>query len=159
MDILKQSKFLLIIKISLLCILFVECDNSKKNSYSNDCYNDSIIHLRQTQEKISIIFTGNYRNENLKDLTIQQINKTGKENLDYEILNNFSDNTIQLKNKLSISYNDSIIVSFNNKNKIKLYNFRNTPHYGGKKMIGCYLGYCILKNDTIVAVNGDLYLK
>lgn len=148
-----------------LCLLFVlffySCGNFDKNNIeaTKKCYEETNIHFKQSQEKMRISFVGRFKDISLDNMYIKIISNGKEKEVNFQKLKDYSSNSIQINQLINLQSTDSINIIFNKGDNIVLHNFRNVPHFGGKKNLGCYFGYCMVKNDTISTINGHIYIK
>ena len=157
MDILKLSKWKVIIILFFLALFFInrECKKNKEEMLiqniiaDKNCYNDTIISMWNIKQ-ISIDFLQDYEKKDLKGLKIEQI-RNGKKisNIRYAIDNLEGYKGIDILDTLSLHTRDSLIFTFSDNEKIILREFRNGGNYGSKKFLGCIWDYCIHGQDTI----------
>ena len=157
MDILKLSKWKVIIILFFLALFFInkECKKNEEEMLrqniiaDKNCYNDTIISMWNIKQ-ISIDFLQDYEKKDLKGLKIEQI-RNGKKisNIRYAIDNLEGYKGIDILDTLSLHTRDSLIFTFSDNEKIILREFRNGGNYGSKKFLGCIWDYCIHGQDTI----------
>ena len=170
MDILKLSKWKVIIILFFLALFFInrECKKNEEERLkqniiaAKNCYNDTII-IPNNNRIIGVPVSswGKYQKKKLEGLKIEQIRR-GKKILDVQYViysNNNKDSYKEIriiKDSLSLHTRDSLVFTFSDNEKIILREFRNGGSYGSKKFLGCEWSYCVHGQDTIVLEAGKI---
>lgn len=151
--------YFIIIFLSVSCTSCQKSTSVAEKKQENQCGNDHIINLRQGQEQFFLSFTGQYEKKILTGAKVEQI-RNGKviSELSYDFENGAASNVIKLRDKLSLNTTDSLKITFNDKKEIILYDFKNTPDYGGKRFLGCSFGSYKVGQKSMETKNAYLYI-
>lgn len=151
--------YFIIIFLSISCTSCQKTNAVSEEKKENQCGNDNVINLRQGQEQLFLSFAGQYEKKILTGAKIEQI-RSGKviSELPYNFENGTASNVIKLNDKLSLHTMDSLKITFNDKKEVILYDFKNTPDYGGKRFLGCSFGSYKVGQKSMETKNAYLYI-
>ncbi|WP_313500479.1 hypothetical protein [Kaistella carnis] len=138
----------------LLSISLLSCSSDKKEriNQSDKCYNDNTVKYKY--DSLTFWFIEDYENLDLKNVKIYKINNGKKGLLPHST--RIGKSELKIENPLSLKSADTIKIVFENNKQLNLYDFKNTPDYGGKIFLGCSFGRYKLNEEQIEVMDGNI---
>jgi len=130
-----------------ICTLLTSCVDEKKQKIRDQeqCAQNKNIEFRY--DSLTLKFVDEYKNVNLDKAQVFHIKKGQHILLSHKL--NQQDSQLKIKNINGLQKEDTLEIKLQNNLNFKLYNFKNTPYYGGKNLLGCSLGEYMIKDKKI----------
>ncbi|AZA81937.1 hypothetical protein C1637_24740 [Chryseobacterium lactis] len=134
--------------------LFTSCVDEKKQKIQDQeqCAQNKNIEFKY--DSLTLKFIDKYKNINLDKAQVFHIKKGQHILLSHKL--NQQDSQLKIKNITGLQTTDTLEIKLPDNLNFKLYNFKNTPYYGGKNLLGCSLGEYMIKDKKIAVPYYDI---